>query len=148
MFFEKVLTSYWASFVKDVLWQSIKRAVLYSIILAVLSLLLAVFVINSLTPPGEMSLGDYLVFAFLALAYLAGGFVCGFLAGITGIRVHKDRIADAVFRQTPRHEGCRARPTQANQSGRVPRIGSRNCGTGGADPRCEIEVTQECYSAC
>jgi hypothetical protein len=95
---ETVLTPYWASFLKDVLWKTFRRAIVYAITLAVFAVLLAAFMVKTLVEPlDDLSVLQFIELGVLVVAYVAGGLVCGFLAGVTSIRREMTRLTDAIY---------------------------------------------------
>ena len=90
-----VLTPYWTSFLKDVLWKTFRRAILYAVVLGAFSVLLSIFMVRTLFASIDgASAVKYLELGLLALVYVVGGVVCGFLAGVTSIRREVARLTD------------------------------------------------------
>jgi hypothetical protein len=93
-----VLTPYWSSFLKDVLWKTFRRAILYALVLGAFSVLLSIFMVRTLFASTDgASAVKYLELGLLAVVYVGGGVVCGFLAGVTSIRREMARLTDAIY---------------------------------------------------
>lgn len=92
-----MLNDYWKSFLRDVLWGTIKRAILYSLLLALVFVLLAAVAIATGIPQHHSGTRKALEGFMLFFVYGLGGATCGFLLGITTLRNQLERIVDAVY---------------------------------------------------
>jgi len=95
---EAVLTPYWTSFLKDVLWKTFRRAIIYAVVLGAFAVPLSVFMVRtlfaSIESPGPL---HYIELALLVVVYISAGVFCGFLAGATSIRREMVRLTDAIY---------------------------------------------------
>ncbi len=91
------MIDYWKSFLTDVLWKTIKRAIVYAVVSGLIALVLAVIVLLLLMPAAHSVLRKTLEGGLLFSVYVTGGVASGFLLGVATLHRHVERLVDSAY---------------------------------------------------
>ena len=91
------MTDYWKSFLKEVLWKTLKTGIAYSVVMGILAFILAVVVLSTAIPAGHSGIRKTLEAVLILVLYGAAGVVCGFLFGTSTLHRHIERIAESAY---------------------------------------------------